>query len=168
MGEWTLASTDCAKYLNGRGLGSRYDGSYPGSPYIGTCDDKSNDVDRFSEWVFLSQYILSKVYTGTHTSYWFNRPESTKPSCTGFGRSKRKCTNKTVRVGSIGLGRQRMPQTGLTKPGLMADGSPGTQARMMFPFLRYVARLLDLKTLFYHIEGPAPRSTISRTFFSLF
>ncbi|OXG24862.1 glucan 1,3-beta-glucosidase [Cryptococcus neoformans Ze90-1] len=49
VGEWTLASTDCAKYLNGRGLGSRYDGSYPGSPYIGTCDDKSNDVDRFSE-----------------------------------------------------------------------------------------------------------------------
>jgi len=37
VGEWSTAFTDCAKYLNGRGLGSRYDGSYPGSYYIGTC-----------------------------------------------------------------------------------------------------------------------------------
>lgn len=28
VGEWSTAVTDCAKYLNGRGIGSRYDGSY--------------------------------------------------------------------------------------------------------------------------------------------
>lgn len=37
VGEWSLAFTDCAKYLNGRGIGARYDGSYPGSSYVGTC-----------------------------------------------------------------------------------------------------------------------------------
>ncbi|WVO13485.1 hypothetical protein L204_101105 [Cryptococcus depauperatus] len=49
VGEWSLASTDCAKGLNGRGIGSRYDGTYAGSTYVGTCDDKSNDVTKFSE-----------------------------------------------------------------------------------------------------------------------
>ncbi|EGN93094.1 glycoside hydrolase family 5 protein [Serpula lacrymans var. lacrymans S7.3] len=35
VGEWTPAATDCATYLNGRGIGARYDGSYPGSTYVG-------------------------------------------------------------------------------------------------------------------------------------
>lgn len=48
--------------------------------------------------------------------------------------------NKMGKVGSIGPGRQKVPQTGPTKLALMADGSPGTQALMMSPFLRYVAR----------------------------
>lgn len=37
-GEWCGAMTDCAKWLNGRGIGARYDGSYEGSYYIGSCD----------------------------------------------------------------------------------------------------------------------------------
>ncbi|KAJ5929164.1 CAZyme family GH5 [Penicillium verhagenii] len=41
VGEWTGAMTDCAKYLNGKGVGSRYDGSYDGSTKIGECDGKS-------------------------------------------------------------------------------------------------------------------------------
>lgn len=41
-GEWSGALTDCAKYLNGRGLGARYDGTYDGSPYIGSCEGKSH------------------------------------------------------------------------------------------------------------------------------
>jgi glucan 1,3-beta-glucosidase len=42
VGEWTGALTDCAKYLNGRGVGARYDGTYPGSTaIIGSCDGKS-------------------------------------------------------------------------------------------------------------------------------
>lgn len=44
-GEWTGAMTDCAKWLNGRGVGARYDGSYnyngQGSSYIGSCDAKT-------------------------------------------------------------------------------------------------------------------------------
>ena len=43
-GEWTGALTDCAKWLNGRGVGARYDGTYEGSTgssYIGSCDGYS-------------------------------------------------------------------------------------------------------------------------------
>ncbi|KAK3725864.1 hypothetical protein LTR37_000012 [Vermiconidia calcicola] len=40
-GEWTGAMTDCAKWLNGRGIGARYDGTYEGSYYIGSCDSYS-------------------------------------------------------------------------------------------------------------------------------
>lgn len=49
VSEWTGAQTDCAKYLNGRGLGARYDGTYPGSSYIGSCDGKyTGTVDGLS------------------------------------------------------------------------------------------------------------------------
>lgn len=44
VGEWTGAQTDCAKWLNGRGIGARYDGTYQkdgqGSYYIGDCNRK--------------------------------------------------------------------------------------------------------------------------------
>lgn len=40
VGEWTGAQTDCALWLNGLGVGSRYDGSFPGSSYHGSCDGK--------------------------------------------------------------------------------------------------------------------------------
>ncbi|GAB7357494.1 hypothetical protein MBLNU459_g0028t1 [Dothideomycetes sp. NU459] len=43
-GEWTGAQTDCAKWLNGRGVGARYDGTYnyngATSSWIGSCDGK--------------------------------------------------------------------------------------------------------------------------------
>jgi glucan 1,3-beta-glucosidase len=42
VGEWTAALTDCAPALNGYNIGARYDGSYPGSSYIGSCAGKSN------------------------------------------------------------------------------------------------------------------------------
>lgn len=49
VGEWTGAMTDCAKYLNGKGIGARYDGTYPGSSLIGSCDGKSvGSVDTLS------------------------------------------------------------------------------------------------------------------------
>lgn len=39
VGEWTGAMTDCAKYLNGRGVGARWDGSYgQGSTTHGSCN----------------------------------------------------------------------------------------------------------------------------------
>lgn len=49
IGEWSLAATDCALWLNGRGRGSRYDGSFPGSPYVGSCDGKTGDGSNFSD-----------------------------------------------------------------------------------------------------------------------
>ncbi|KAJ5219139.1 Exo-beta-1-3-glucanase (Exg1) [Penicillium cinerascens] len=51
VGEWTGAMTDCAKYLNGKGIGARYDGTFAGSEgAIGTCDGKSEgNVSDLSE-----------------------------------------------------------------------------------------------------------------------
>ncbi|MCJ1291709.1 exo-1,3-beta-glucanase [Xylographa carneopallida] len=40
VGEWTGAQTDCAKWLNGLGIGARYDGTMAGSSYVGSCDGK--------------------------------------------------------------------------------------------------------------------------------
>jgi glucan 1,3-beta-glucosidase len=42
IGEWTAALTDCAPALNGYKIGARYDGTFPGSSYIGSCAGKSN------------------------------------------------------------------------------------------------------------------------------
>lgn len=39
VGEWTAAMTDCAAALNGYGIGARYDGTYPGSTYVGSCSE---------------------------------------------------------------------------------------------------------------------------------
>ncbi|WPH00594.1 putative Exo-beta-1,3-glucanase [Acrodontium crateriforme] len=46
VGEWSAAMTDCASYLNGYGIGARYDGSYPGSKYVGSC----NGVNNIGSW----------------------------------------------------------------------------------------------------------------------
>ncbi|RYO74941.1 hypothetical protein DL764_010623 [Monosporascus ibericus] len=53
-GEWSGAMTDCAKWLNGRGVGARYDGTFnfngQTSQYIGPCDGKySGTVEQLSE-----------------------------------------------------------------------------------------------------------------------
>lgn len=37
VGEWSAAMTDCAVGLNGYLIGARYDGTYPGSTYVGSC-----------------------------------------------------------------------------------------------------------------------------------
>ncbi|KAG6837641.1 hypothetical protein H0H93_004917 [Arthromyces matolae] len=58
VGEWTPAATDCAKYLNGRGVGSRYDGTYPGSTRVGSCKGLTGSASTFSSSykTFLRQY----------------------------------------------------------------------------------------------------------------
>lgn len=50
VGEWTGAMTDCAKYLNGKGIGARYDGTFSGSQSVGSCEGKSTgSVEDLSE-----------------------------------------------------------------------------------------------------------------------
>ena len=54
VGEWTGAQTDCAKWLNGLGVGARYDGTYStsqgGSSQVGSCDGKFvGTVDGLSD-----------------------------------------------------------------------------------------------------------------------
>ncbi|TKA33224.1 hypothetical protein B0A50_00777 [Salinomyces thailandicus] len=46
VGEWSAAMTDCAAALNGYGIGARYDGTYPGSSYVGSCDG----IDFIETW----------------------------------------------------------------------------------------------------------------------
>lgn len=48
VGEWSLASTDCALYLNGRGRGARYEGNYENSPRYGSCTLKTGNGDNFT------------------------------------------------------------------------------------------------------------------------
>ncbi|KAF5313187.1 hypothetical protein D9619_002623 [Psilocybe cf. subviscida] len=63
VGEWTPAADDCAKYLNGRGVGSRYDGSYSGSTRVGSCTGRTGSASSFSSSykTFLRQYWEAQV-----------------------------------------------------------------------------------------------------------
>ncbi|TDL20938.1 exo-beta-1,3-glucanase [Rickenella mellea] len=65
VGEWTPATTDCAKYVNGRGMGARYDGTFPGSSYVGSCAGKSGAASSFSSSykTFLRQYWEAQTIT---------------------------------------------------------------------------------------------------------
>lgn len=40
VGEWSAALTDCTKYLNGVGRGTRWEGTFPGSWRQGSCDGR--------------------------------------------------------------------------------------------------------------------------------
>jgi len=57
--------TDCAKYLNGRGIGSRYDGTYPGSTFVGNCSGLTGSASTFSSSykTFLRQMWEAQVQT---------------------------------------------------------------------------------------------------------
>lgn len=74
VGEWTPAANDCAKYLNGRGVGSRYDGSYPGSKStrVGDCSGLTGDAKSFSDEYkdFLRQYWEAQVITYEKAGGW--------------------------------------------------------------------------------------------------
>ncbi|KAL9122689.1 MAG: hypothetical protein Q9187_000761 [Circinaria calcarea] len=48
VGEWTAAMTDCAAALNGYGIGARYDGTYPDSKFVGSCE-KINFIDTWPQ-----------------------------------------------------------------------------------------------------------------------
>ncbi|KAJ6502680.1 glycoside hydrolase family 5 protein [Mycena vulgaris] len=63
VGEWTPAATDCAKYLNGRGTGSRFDGSFPGSTRVGSCTGQTGSASTFSASykTFLRQFWEAQV-----------------------------------------------------------------------------------------------------------
>ncbi|KAK0216153.1 exo-beta-1,3-glucanase [Armillaria fumosa] len=81
VGEWTAAPTDCAKYLNGntgRGVGARYDGTYPNSSLMGDCGCKTGSALSFSpEYkVFLRKYWEAQVITYRNWIHWTWKAES--------------------------------------------------------------------------------------------
>jgi len=50
VGEWTPAMTDCAKYLNGRGVGARYDGSIrQGAQFHRSCNGQTGPGSTFTQ-----------------------------------------------------------------------------------------------------------------------
>ncbi|KAK0200843.1 glycoside hydrolase family 5 protein [Desarmillaria ectypa] len=72
VGEWTSAPTDCAKYLNGRGVGARYDGTYPNSSRVGDCQYKTGSASSFSQEYkdFLRKYWEAQVITYQKAAGW--------------------------------------------------------------------------------------------------
>ncbi|RPD82289.1 exo-beta-1,3-glucanase [Lentinus tigrinus ALCF2SS1-7] len=72
VGEWTPAATDCATYLNGRGVGARYDGSYPGSTRVGSCTGITGSRSSFSSSykTFLRQYWEAQTITYEKGAGW--------------------------------------------------------------------------------------------------
>lgn len=76
IGEWTTAPTDCAKWLNGRGLGARWDGSFkpdgPSDPTFGSCDGMTGDMSTFSDdyKAFMRQYYEAQVAIGEAIQGW--------------------------------------------------------------------------------------------------
>lgn len=65
VGEWCPAPNDCANNLNGRGVGNRYEGTYPGSSRIGSCEGFTGKASSFSNdyKTFLRQYWEAQVMT---------------------------------------------------------------------------------------------------------
>lgn len=76
VGEWSPASTDCATYLNGRGIGSRYDGTYPGSERNTTaghvCATKTGNGANFTPdyKTFLRQFWEAQTITYEKAQGW--------------------------------------------------------------------------------------------------
>jgi glucan 1,3-beta-glucosidase len=62
VGEWSGAETDCAYWLNGFNKGARYDGSFPGSYFIGSCANK-NTLDAMTpgELAQVKEFISAQL-----------------------------------------------------------------------------------------------------------
>ena len=62
VGEWSLATTDCARWLNGYGTGSRYDGTFEPYEYIGTCQVRRHMYPHLScPFVTASPSCITRV-----------------------------------------------------------------------------------------------------------
>ncbi|KAI0281199.1 exo-1-3-beta-glucanase [Russula aff. rugulosa BPL654] len=73
VGEWTPAMTDCAKYLNGRGVGARYDGSImQGATFHGSCNGQTGPGSTFTQDYkdFLRQTWEAQVITFEKAGGW--------------------------------------------------------------------------------------------------
>lgn len=84
IGEWSTAPTDCAKWLNGRGVGARWDGTWqPGNPSFGSCMGMSGDMSTFSSdyKTFLRKYVFLNLILIPYSV-------STDLHCQGIGNHK--------------------------------------------------------------------------------
>src|ERR1700743_191126 len=72
MGEWSNAVTDCAKYLNGRGVGARWDGTYPNGIVLGSCQNMTGSAATFSTdyKTFMRKYWEAQVTIAEKVNGW--------------------------------------------------------------------------------------------------
>ncbi|KAH7101605.1 glycoside hydrolase family 5 protein [Auriculariales sp. MPI-PUGE-AT-0066] len=83
VGEWTTAGNDCAKYLNGRGNGARYDGTLSGYTKVGNCTGFTGTGSTFSSSykTFLRQMFEAQTITFENNArgwiYWTWKTEVT-------------------------------------------------------------------------------------------
>lgn len=72
VGEWSLATTDCTKWLNGYGRGARFDGTFGGQTAIGTCVNDS-EVRTFTPEYrnFLKKFAEIQMSAYESASGWF-------------------------------------------------------------------------------------------------
>ncbi|KAJ7597458.1 exo-beta-1,3-glucanase [Mycena floridula] len=66
VGEWTPATNDCAKYLNGLGVGARYDGTMSGSTRVGSCQGVSGKASTFTP---AYKTLLAKMWSAQVFTY---------------------------------------------------------------------------------------------------
>ncbi|KII89968.1 glycoside hydrolase family 5 protein [Plicaturopsis crispa FD-325 SS-3] len=73
VGEWSTAPTDCAKWLNGLGVGARWDGTYWNqNAALGSCDGWTGNMSNFSSSykTFLRKYWEVQTEIGEAVSGW--------------------------------------------------------------------------------------------------
>ena len=84
LGEWSTANTDCAQWLNGRGVGSRWDGTWfpqQGTPVLGSCAGLTGDSANFSSdyksylreydsFMVMRRVILGRLSDNIASRYW--------------------------------------------------------------------------------------------------
>ncbi|KDQ20949.1 glycoside hydrolase family 5 protein [Botryobasidium botryosum FD-172 SS1] len=89
-GEWSVGWNDCGLFLNGVGLGTRYEGTFPGStgPAMGNCstwtdwaswtDDTKSDLNKFAlssmdalqNWFFWTWKIANSTAGSVESPLW--------------------------------------------------------------------------------------------------
>ncbi|KAH8826615.1 glycoside hydrolase family 5 protein [Flagelloscypha sp. PMI_526] len=73
IGEWSNAPTDCAKWLNGYGVGARWEGKwYQDNQVHGSCDNMTGPYVNYSQEYrdFLRQYWEAQVTLGERIAGW--------------------------------------------------------------------------------------------------
>jgi len=75
-GEFSVAVNDCATYLNGVGVGSRWDGTFPSSTYRhspnSTCVGTSDISTYTAEYkTFMKQFFLAQIEAFEQGAGWF-------------------------------------------------------------------------------------------------
>ena len=121
VGEWSSALTDCAKWLNGRGVGARWEGQWGGASdrhVFGTCNGYTGNYSTFSQSYKdqMRKYFEVQIEVGEQVQGWV------------FWTWKvRRCQISPGAIESNGYSRPRTRMTGAIVKEWQEAGSPATQ-----------------------------------------